>query len=135
MANKERENKMNTEKAEGLRAWAKGLLPLEASIELLVGALDGRLLQGPWVRQDEQGRPWFDPELAEAEQGYLSGGERRLLLLAMSLADSRYSVNLNDVVTGLDPDNLQLVLEVLAHAGAVAPRVAGACGINNENEV
>lgn len=126
---------MNTEMVEGLRLWAKGLLPLEASIELLVGTLDGRLLAGPWVRVDDQGRPWFDPEVADAEQGYLSGGERRLLSLAMNLADGKYLVDLNDVLTGIDPDNLQLVLGALAHAGGLAPEGSSPRGLNNEEEV
>ncbi|WP_169252850.1 hypothetical protein [Brevibacterium sp. 'Marine'] len=102
---------------EALRSWARGLLALEAAVELLVTALDGRLLSGPWVRQDEAGCLWFDPAVAEAEQGHLSGGERRVLEIATSLASSEHPVDLSDAITGLNPDALDAVLEALALAG------------------
>ncbi|WP_432789359.1 hypothetical protein QYM46_13610 [Brevibacterium sp. K11IcPPYGO002] len=100
-----------------LRAWARGDLALEAAVELIATALDGRLLTGPWVRPDEAGRLWFDPAVAEAEQGHLSGGERRVLAIAMSLASSEHPVDLGDAIAGLDPDALDTVLDALALAG------------------
>lgn len=107
---------IQTTTAEDLRAWARGLLPLEAAVELLVTAVDGRLLTGPWVRRDD-GTCWFDPDIAAAECGALSGGERRLLAIAASLASSAHPVDLGDAITGLDPDALAAVLDALAHAG------------------
>ncbi len=100
-----------------LRCWARGDLALEAAVELITTALDGRLFSDPWVRQDEAGRLWFDPAVAEADQGHLSGGERRVLAIATSLASSDHPVDIGDAITGLDPDALDAVLEALAHAG------------------
>lgn len=101
----------------GLRTWARGLLPAEAAVELLINALGGRLLDGPWVRQDDLGRWWFDTKAAAAEAGVLSGGERRVLAIAVSLVDSDRPVDLGDAVTGLDTATLLTVLAALAHAG------------------
>lgn len=111
--------------AEALRAWARGLLPLEAAVELLAGAVGGRLLHGPWIRRDEHGRHWFDPDVAAAEGGYLSGGERRVLAIAASLASAEHPVELNDAVTGIDRQALRCVLQALAHAGGGAGVVEG----------
>lgn len=103
--------------AGSLRDWARGDLALEAAVELITTALDGRQLVGPWVRQDEAGHLWFDADVAESEQGHLSGGEKRVLAIATSLASSDHPVDLGDAICGLDPDALDAVLEVLAHAG------------------
>lgn len=100
-----------------LRAWARGDLALEAAVELITTALDGRLLTGPWVRPDEADRLWFDADVAAAEAGALSGGERRVLAIATSLASSEHPVDLGNAITGLDPDALDAVLEAFAHAG------------------
>lgn len=108
-----------TDRAGGLRAWAQGSYPLEAAAELLIRALHGRLLAGPWVVYDEDsGRHWFDVEQV-TDAGFLSGGELRLLTLAASLADDtgENTVSLNHVVLGLDRANLDLVLAAIAHAG------------------
>lgn len=100
-----------------LRAWASGDLALEAAVELVVTAVSGRQLDGPWVRGDAAGRLRFDPDRAATELGGLSRGERRVLRLAMSLASADHLVDLSDATTGLDPDAVRWVLEVLAHAG------------------
>lgn len=100
-----------------LRAWARGDLALEAAVELLTAGLDGRLLGGPWIRRDAASRYWFDSETAAAERGVLSGGEKRVLAIAMSLASSYHRVDLSDAICGLDSDALDAVLEALAHAG------------------
>lgn len=100
-----------------LRTWARGLLPIEAAIELLATSCSGRLLTGPWTRVDDRGRLWFDAERAVAEGDYLSGGERRVLAIATSLASDDHSINLSDTISGLDGDALDAVLAALAHAG------------------
>lgn len=107
-----------TEHENALRAWARGLLPLEAATELLIRA--GFAGEGrPWVHYDEVNRrPWVDfaaiPELI----GGLSGGQKRLLRIAASIgADS--PVILGDEITGLDRRNVDLVLAALAHAAGV----------------
>lgn len=102
--------------ADQLRHWACGLLPLEAAVELLIASANGRLLAGPWIRQDAYST-WFDPDTAAAERGHLSGGERRALGIATSLTSSAHPVDLSDAITGLDDINLDLVLRALAHAG------------------
>lgn len=103
--------------AAGLRAWAAGMLPLEAAVELLIGALGGRLLHGPWVRYGDGDYAWFNPDITATEGGVLSGGERRVLSIASSLVSSDHPVDLGDAITGLDPNVMRLVLRALAHAG------------------
>ena len=110
--------------ADDLRDWARGLLPLEAAVELIATASNGRLLCGPWTASDDRGGLWFDPDVAEAEKGVLSGGERRVLAMAMSLASSEHPVDLSDVICGLDPDALDHVLSALAHAAGRSSALA-----------
>lgn len=107
-----------------LGRWASGDLALEAAVHLLGTAHHGRLLAGPWVRRGSSGEHWFDADLAVAEGAYLSGGERRVLLLAASLASEAHPVDLGAAITGVDPDALQHVLEALAHAGGSASTVS-----------
>lgn len=45
----------DTHRAAALHTRARGLLPLEATVELLINATGRRLLDGPWVRQDDLG--------------------------------------------------------------------------------
>ncbi len=104
-------------RADALRQWARGDLALEAASELLITALTGRLLGGPWIHRSDDHGFWFDPELAAAEGGVLSGGERRVLHIAMSLASSDHPVDLSDAITGIDGDALGHVLAALAHTG------------------
>jgi ABC-type transport system involved in cytochrome bd biosynthesis fused ATPase/permease subunit len=107
---------MSITRAEGLRAWAKGLYPTEAAVELLIRALNGRLLNGPWVAAtDDPGMYAFATELVD-EAGYLSGGEQRVLRIAASLASSTYRISLSDEIPGLDRNTAQLVLAAIAHA-------------------
>lgn len=50
---------------EALRRWPKGLYPLEAGVELVIHAFDGRFASPwqPWVQQsDDQGWWWIDVE-------------------------------------------------------------------------
>lgn len=102
-----------------LRRWAKGSYTYEAATELLLRGFGGRFARAgqPWVKKEEgSANVWIDfdsiPDLVEG----LSGGERRFLLLAASLAES-FPVVLGDVVPGLDRGNLALVLAAIAHAG------------------
>lgn len=113
-------------RATALCAWADGMLPLEAAVGLLTRAVGGRLLDGPWICNDTDGRFfWFDPDVAAAESGHLSGGERRLLAVARSLASSDHPLDLGDAITGLDHDALVPMLEALAHAGGFTARRPG----------
>jgi len=110
-----------------LRAWAKGLLCLEAAVELLIGH---RL----WLfRKDflavavESGREVFSGrEIAAvdfvAAAGALaagalpcSGGEGRVLRIAASIAEG-VPVDLREAVTGLDENNAVLAAAAVLHA-------------------
>ncbi len=106
---------------ERLRAWAKGSLLLEASIELLIRAFDGRFARAsqPWIRVEPNGATWLDDQFLASALGGLAGGERRVLSIVVALADTTgaHRVDLADVVAGIDRDNLDLVLSALAHAG------------------
>lgn len=106
-------------RAAGLRSWARGVLAQEAAVELIIAFGHGRLLSGPWVRPGGFGSSWFDADAdaAAAEGGHLSGGERRVLAIASSLASADHPVDLGDAITGMDPDALGIVLEALGHAG------------------
>lgn len=104
-----------TDRADGLRAWAKGLYPTEAAAELLIRALNGRLLNGSWIHATDRAMYWFDTEQVD-DGGYLSGGEQRVLRIAASLADPQYRISLSDELPGLDRETVQLVLAAVAHA-------------------
>lgn len=109
-----------TEVSEALRRWAKGLYPLEAGVELLIQAFDGRFASPgePWVQQgDDSGWWWIDVEqMTEDNYDALSGGEARLLRIAASLLGG-LPVDLSRNIAGLDREHLQLVVAAVAHAG------------------
>ncbi|GGU26608.1 hypothetical protein [Nocardioides albus] len=107
------------ELAQSLREWARGLYSLEAAVELLIWFNHGRLLDGSWIEHDSEGaRYWFSADMVPTDGGELSGGERRVLEIAASLAEpSLAKVGLGDGVTGLDRDALDLILAAIAHAG------------------
>lgn len=124
-----------TDRAAAMRAWAAGDLALEAAVEILIRSLDGRLLDGPWVRLNSSGGIWFDPTVAGREGGYLSGGERRVLAVASSLASSDHPVDLRDAITGIDPEALNVLLDALAHAGGRSHAdVVGWYGMGETND-
>ena len=105
---------------EQLRAWAKGSYPLVAATELLLRAFGGKFARegNPWViKEPEYGNVCIDFEQIPENLGGLSGGERRLLMLAASLSDAGVPVELGDVLPGLDREVLNLVLAAVAHAG------------------
>jgi hypothetical protein len=109
-----------------LRSRAKGSYTSEAGTELLLRAFGGRYaaVGNTWIHtSDTPGgqhhvNAWIDFEaLGEhANNGPYSGGERRFLLFAASLAED-VPVVLSEVVPGLDRQNLDLVLAAIAHAG------------------
>lgn len=103
-----------SERLESLRAWAKGIYTVEAGVELLARTVP-KLLNGPWVKQTEDGW-WFDAASVDENSGYLSGGERRVLRLAASLVSNEYLVPLSDVVSGLDREVTAVMLAAMAHA-------------------
>ena len=101
-----------------LRAWAKGLLPLEAATELLIRTG----WAGPerrWVHRADDGRVYvIFSEIPDMIGGY-SGGEQRLLMIAASLGadqDAPVRISLEEELPGLDREHAQLVLAAIAHA-------------------
>lgn len=104
---------------EELRTWAKGSYPLVAATELLLRAFNGVFAKpgNPWIIQEEgYANVWINFEAIPDNLGGTSGGERRLLMLAASLADVGVEVNLGDYLPGLDRANLNLFLAAAAHA-------------------
>lgn len=99
-----------------LREWARGLYPLEAATELLIRADAGRLAAPgqPWVHHDGTSA-WIDFDAIADEIGTLSGGERRLLCLAASLARD-VPVQLGDALSSLDRDHAALAVAAVSHA-------------------
>ncbi|NMM16648.1 MAG: hypothetical protein HHJ14_05755 [Cellulomonas sp.] len=113
------------ERADALRAWARGMTTLEAATELLIRWHDGAFVAPgrPWMRREADGAIWVDFDVVPDRVGMLSGGERRVLLAATSLAAGR-PVDLSDVASGLDRSGLDLFLAAIAHgsgAGVLHP--------------
>jgi hypothetical protein len=115
---------------DALRACARGLYPLEAGTSLLIDC-------GSWLHRDDfasrfisTGTSISDALLLAAidweaavtalHAGKLpaSGGERRMLLLAASIAAGT-PVNLNDALPGIDRRNAGLVVSAAAHAAGL----------------
>ena len=126
-----------------MRIWAKGLLGLEAAVELLIG-------HGTWLTRADfaaaaltSGRDGitgaamtsvdFEAALAARRSGGLpcSSGEEQILALAASIA-AGVPVALGDLVCGLDEDNAVRVAIAVLHAagsaGAASWSLAGAGG-------
>jgi hypothetical protein len=106
----------------GLRAWARGLLPLEAATELLIRAGFARA-QDPWVRREPSGPSrseavWINFAAVSAFVDPMSADERRLLLFAASLSgvDDAPAVRLGELMP-VEPRRLALLVAALAHAG------------------
>lgn len=105
---------------DGLRAWAKGVYPLEAGVELLLRAFGGRFAtEGwPWIEPMDDGFYRVDADVLIEQSRGLSGGERRLLdVVASLIAGDDHKVDLHDVPSGVDRDTLALILAAIAHAG------------------
>ena len=116
--------------ADQLRAWARGIYPDEAGVELLIGHavflhradFTSRFITTP---ASSDGTPlavidW--PAAIAALDGCLpcSGGENRMLRLAASLA-AGIPVSLRDALTGIDGHGTQLVINAVLHASGHRP--------------
>ena len=104
--------------SDALRAWAKGIYPTEAGVELLIRS--GLTSAGyPWVQRspDSPDRWWIDADQITADTiGVYSGGQQRVLRIAAALLGG-LPVDLFEDVPGLDREHLALVLAAIAHAG------------------
>lgn len=116
-----------------LRAWARGMYPLEAATELLIRT--GFARPGhPWVQREPSGgtdpdRHWIDFAAIPEHIGAMSSGEQRLLMFAASLSDAidAPKVLLADVVS-VDQDRLHLMAAAITRAGA-GDRIAWGDGL------
>lgn len=98
-----------------LRDWASGMRPLVAATEMLIRAGYARA-GNSWIRYDQDNqRHWIDFASIPETIGGLSGGEKRFLRLAASLAADEPIV-LGDEVSGLDHKHADLLLAGIAHA-------------------
>lgn len=111
-----------------MRAWAKGLLCLEAAVGLLIG-------QGAWLyRQDflgravemitDPGREMAFVDFTAAADALAAGdlpasaGEKAVLQVAAGIA-AGCPVNLKDALASMDAVNAALVADAVLHAAGV----------------
>lgn len=105
-----------------LRAWARGMYPLEAATDLVIRTGFARP-GSPWVQRTPSGGTapddiWIDFAQIPEHVGPMSSGERRLLLFAASLSDVHDApeVRIGDLVS-VDPARLTLLAAAIEHAG------------------
>ena len=115
-----------------LRACAAGIHPDEAGTELLIrhgGILHrpdftGFVHTGTSISDGTTLMAWIDWDAALSALSHgqlpLSGGERRILQLAASIAAGT-PVHLRDAIPGLDNRNLQLLTTAIRHAAGHRP--------------
>ena len=117
--------------SDALRACARGIHPLEAGTGLLIDC-------GSWLHRDDFASRFitvgpsvsdgvtllasidWEAAVTALHAGELpaSGGERRVLLLASSIA-SGTPVSLSDALPGIDRRNASLVVSAVAHAAGL----------------
>jgi len=109
----------------GLRAWARGLYPMEAGAELLIrtGLIHRGDVRGYCGPSDPPSSVvWVDTDklVDELDNGgiqvAMSSGEFRLFHIAVSFLDYRIKVPLEYVFSGLGEDNMDLVIRAVQHA-------------------
>lgn len=121
--------------AAALRACADGFYPAEAAAELLIchaswlyreDFRDGYVRVGASVSDSTATMAAIDWQTAivALSNGGLpcSGGERRVLRLAASLADG-IPVDLRDAFTGMDAANVDRAVQAMLHAAGRSPAV------------
>ena len=108
--------------ATGLRAWARGLYPLEAAVEVLL-AHRGWLHRTDfrraalWISDDGPSFIGIDWAAVATFAGRApaSGSEIAMLCVAASLAGQDVHRPLGDLLSGLDQTNTAIVLHAIAH--------------------
>jgi ADP-ribose pyrophosphatase YjhB (NUDIX family) len=111
-----------------LRAWAGGIYPDEAGVELLIGHASflhradftSRFITIPGDSAGLAAIDWPAAIAALDDSLPCSGGENRMLRLAGSLA-AGIPVNLRDALTGIDGHSIQLVVQAVLHASGHRP--------------
>lgn len=119
-----------TATVQGLRAHARGLYSAEAAAEILINHAD-------WLHRSDFTSQFvrisnidgidlatvdWQAAIATLDAGRLpcSGGERRILRVAASLAEG-IPVDLRDALTGIDSRNIDILLKALLHASGRRP--------------
>jgi hypothetical protein len=107
---------------DGVRAWARGIYPVEAGAELLIRQRRTIYDGAPWLTEQESSYAPARSRMVAIDVGALlegtggySGGERQLIRIAASLLGGP-PVDLSEDVPGLDRANIELVLAAIAHA-------------------
>jgi 8-oxo-dGTP diphosphatase len=111
-----------------LRAWARGIYPDEAGVELLIAHgvfLDradftSRFISTPGDGHELAVIDWPAAIAALDDSLPCSGSENRMLRLAASLAGDM-PVSLRDALTGIDHHGIQLVIDAVLHASGHRP--------------
>lgn len=100
-----------------LRTWSAGDYPLEAATELLLRGFGGRFADTSrgWIMRDRMGRYVVDFASIPAGISSLTEGEQGFLRIASSLGEGG-PVQLSEVLPGMDPRNIMLILAAVAHA-------------------
>ena len=116
--------------AAALRACAAGFCPVEAGVALLISNetflhrddFTSRFIQHGTTCSTPMAAVDWDGAITALQAGELpcSGGERRILLLAASLAAGT-PVGLGDTVTGIDDANINRLLTAIRHAAGKRP--------------
>lgn len=103
---------------EFLRRWAQGSLPLMAAVQMLLGSTAKSALWPVLVRRGSHG-PWLDTTEGHHSlmESALSGGETRVGLLVLELAEVPTGVALGDLLCGIDPRNLGVFQQVVRVIG------------------
>jgi len=116
--------------AAALRACAAGFCPVEAGVALLISNetflhrddFTSRFIQHGTTCSTPMAAVDWDGAITALQAGELpcSGGERRILQLAASLAADT-PVGLGDTVTGIDDANISRLLTAIRHAAGKRP--------------
>ncbi len=110
-----------TDIEDAVRAWANGIYPTEAGVELLIRHGKAIYEGAPWIDEleplaaDRPRMAAINVDTLLERTGGWSGGERRIVRIAASLLGD-YPVSLYEDLPGLDRRALLLVLAAVAHA-------------------
>ncbi|MBX3196449.1 MAG: hypothetical protein KF727_15295 [Microbacteriaceae bacterium] len=110
-----------TDIEDAVRAWANGIYPTEAGVELLIRHGKAIYEGAPWIDElepiggDRPRMAAIDVDVLLEHTGGWSGGERRIVRIAASLLGD-HPVSLYEDLPGLDRRGLLLVLAAIAHA-------------------
>jgi len=118
-----------------LWCWARGYLPYMAAVQLLCSSPVSRSIFGVLTAADSSGQIWLDLEhgLCRVNSSGLSGGQRRVALLVLELAEVNTGAPLGELICGIDDANIAALLNAVAVAAewgtrGVASKVTGEYG-------